>query len=233
MAEDKSYQSVTNDPVNDQDRSTRSAASVFATVSFPEIQFPTIKRRARPVLKFTMKDSVGSQVKPPTLPPTMKDNENEEDQKESWTRKSNGPETVEVEVSELLNSEPAHVFVESSRVASVFSQSFGHLGPEANPKQWCDGLNFLTSLYSEASVSDKIFVHNLLEELANQMRTLFPKLINGTNALERKLRIKLNEFDGFPCPAAVSGESDNTRTSTSDATAAVSSNQVSHLNHRQ
>ncbi len=51
------------------------------------------------------------------------------------------------------------VFV-SSQVARILAIKFGHLGPEANPKQWCDGLNFLTSLYSETSVSDQIFVHN-------------------------------------------------------------------------
>jgi hypothetical protein len=224
------------------------ADSVFEAVSFQAIQFPQPARRTGKRMKFTATDLKAASILSQSVDPiqakmmedmvTMKDNEDEDDDDDS----------------ELLNFERAHVFVDYSQVARVFSQSFGHLGPDSTAKLWCDGLNFLVSLYPDASISDKGFVYNLLEDLANRMRSIFPKWINGTNALQHKLLVKLSEYDGplasMPVghSAASCGASVGTNTSSRvsgvcacdnhtynippEASAASCSSHVSHMNLR-
>ena len=76
-----------------------------------------------------------------------------------------------------------------------FASRFLSLGEDSKPKEYCDALNYLESLYAGSSVMDKAYTLNFLGELANQMRAMFPKIIQGTSALERKILKKIYEID--------------------------------------
>jgi hypothetical protein len=165
------------------------ADSKYEPVYFPIREFGLPVRRLRPTLKFTAADLGVPEVKR-TIPP-------------------GGFNVID---AELLKFEPVGIsacepdcFSEESQVAWLFAQAFGHLGPESTAKTWCEALNFLVSLYPDASSSDKRFVYNLLEDLASQMRTIFPMWVNGTNALECKLVLMLKGFDGLDINSSVSG----------------------------
>jgi hypothetical protein len=187
--------------------------NTFAKVIFSNVWFPEPSRRSAPILKFTAAD-LGVSVTVDAVDPVVEFCKVPEVNCTTATVQDNEL------VAELIYSEPA-CFSEPSRVASAFAQSFGHLGPDSTAKTWCAGLNFLVSLYPDASLSDKGFVYNLLEELASQMRIIFPKWVNGTNALERKLMMKLAEFDGLEPKSGVDPAS---------RTAASGGASVSHLN---
>ena len=67
---------------------------------------------------------------------------------------------------------------------------------------------------------DKMFILCSLEELANRMRALFPQLVQGTNALESKLMLKLNEIDRLTPTSVASSGGPSGHTSTSSVSCA-------------
>lgn len=89
----------------------------------------------------------------------------------------------------------AGAFLEESKVARAFSEKYASLDEASNPKQYCDALHFLGEHYSQASLSDKRYIINFVQELTQQMRALFPKYVAGTNALEKKIVLKLHKCD--------------------------------------
>jgi hypothetical protein len=263
--------SLTDCPVS------RLVVSQFEPVTFPSIRFPEPASRPRPRLRFSARDlgvnssllvtaattklssgipNVSSQAMVIEECLSSTDANTQFDLAPAIVPAPDEMPSCEGAPADTYRSdcESAVSFLESSSVAQAFAQSHGHLGPDSNAKQWCVALNYLVTLFPNSSSLDKAYVYNLLEDLANQMRQIFPKWINGTNALERKLLRKLSEFDGIAgaepakYPAALCGASDSTSSTSvsgvcacdihtynipTEADTASSSSHVSHLNHSQ
>ena len=83
-------------------------------------------------------------------------------------------------------------FMGNSVVAQSFYSKYDYLCGSSPIKIKCDALNFLASRYDDAGDLEKMWIRTMIQDLAKQMRNIYPKHANGQNSLERTLLRQLN-----------------------------------------
>ena len=82
--------------------------------------------------------------------------------------------------------------LEQSEVALQFETKFGFLSPSCSAKVWLEAMHFLTSIFGKASMMDRLYIRNLLDELAADCFEHFPEVSDRSRTFVRGLKAQLD-----------------------------------------